>query len=604
MDTRPDSLDTALAFADWGFRVVSVWGIKDGVCMCPKGAACDNKPGKHPIPRNGLTAATTDPDAITKMLSAPGSAGNYGIIPPPNVVAIDVDSEGWREKLRDLHLPRTMAVESRNGVHLFFHWPAEYGPQPTQLHGWLVRSQDHPGYTIGPGSTHQTGWVYRIAHQNGHDVHQMLTRIATFPRPDTAGSETVITTTGPVDPRTVEQGGRHHHLVKTARYLFGIGLTGEELFAAVQQVNLRFPEPKTEAEVRRAIGDVETKFLPDPEPVDVTALATSLIVPAVTYVANTDRHPRYASPLAVFGHVSLVSGPAKSGKSTLIAGLVRARERGLLYLWGDPIPTGPTLYISEESGASFADKVAGLTQTDVMDWSSFVRAGLTKRSQVLDLLAGWCAGKTDPLVIVDTLAVWSLINDENDAMETNRAIGEFNTLADEFKAAVLMGHHSRKGGGEHGEGIRGSSAIFGAVSLSIEFRYFEKQDDPRRRLALSGRFGSPEYRNLDFDLTTREYTTTHATPSYAVLTKDIPLESSGKDALSREDLRGIWGKDPRKDIATLLANNAIVERVVKSSRGSMKTVYFKAPPVLDTRTVAEEMASIFHPRDGDTDERE
>ena len=105
-------LATALAFAEFGFGVFPVWGVRDGACRCPKGADCDQQPGKHPMTLHGFKDATTDPDRITKMLSAPGSNGNYGVVPAPGFVIIDVDGEGWREKLRGLGLPKTLAVET------------------------------------------------------------------------------------------------------------------------------------------------------------------------------------------------------------------------------------------------------------------------------------------------------------------------------------------------------------------------------------------------------------------------------------------------------------------------------------------------------------
>ena len=587
-----------MAFAEWGFGVFSVWGVTDGVCRCPKAESCTS-PGKHPIPNDGLKSATTDTTRVAHMLQAPGSQGQYGVVPAPHVVILDVDGEGWQEKLRDLMLPRTFAVETANGVHLYFYWPESYGPQPTRLHGWVVRSEEHPGYVIGPGSVHQSGKTYRIARMNGSDIHTKLGTIAQYPEEGASKDAPTITVgQGLRTPESIPEGGRHDYLRDRARTLRGGGLTGDALLTAMQSINARLPSPKSDEELRRAIGDVETKFGEDPAPVaPAVAVAQAvqthdLIVPAQTYVANTDRHPRWASPFAVFGHVSLVSGPAKSGKSTFISGLVHAREAGGFYLWGQPIPVGPTLYISEESGASFADKVDGLTLTDVMDWASFVRSGLNKRSHVLELVANWCESKDDPMVVLDTLAVWALITDENDAMETNRAIGEFNTLADTHGACIVIGHHSRKGGGDHGEGIRGSSAIFGAVALSIEFRYYEQTTDTRRRLALSGRFGSPSSETIDFDPATGKYIYTHATPSYGELTKHIPMEAPGVDGLTRDDLRGIWGKDPRKDAKRLVDVGELIERVVKVGRVS-KTVYYKAPPLLDVRPVSARMGDII-----------
>ncbi len=55
-------------------------------------------------------------------------------------------------------------------------------------------------------------------------------------------------------------GGRHEYLRDQARHLRGLGLTGEALLAAVSYLNRQLAEPKSPDAVRRAIGDVETKF--------------------------------------------------------------------------------------------------------------------------------------------------------------------------------------------------------------------------------------------------------------------------------------------------------------------------------------------------------
>jgi hypothetical protein len=274
-DQRPEGTDVddmalanAQAFAEFGFGVFSVWGIDPdtSTCRCPKAAACTS-PGKHPIPIDGLKSATSDPARVLTMLQAKGSLGQYGIVPAPHIIVLDVDGEGWQEKLRSLGLPRTFAVQTANGVHLYFYWPESYGPQPTRLYGWVVRSQEHPGYVIGPGSTHQSGVRYTVAHQNGHDIFTMLARIAVLPREATSRDQPTITVgQGLRQPESIAEGSRHDYLRDRARTLRGGGLTGDDLWKAMQSINARLPSPKSDEELRRAIGDVETKFGEDPLP--------------------------------------------------------------------------------------------------------------------------------------------------------------------------------------------------------------------------------------------------------------------------------------------------------------------------------------------------
>ena len=324
--SRP-SLDTALAFAGHGFGVFSVWGISEhGNCLCGQGERCTS-PGKHPIPVNGLKAATTDPDAITRMLAAPGSAGNYGVFPAPNVIVLDVDKEGWREKLIALALPRTLGVETANGVHLYYRWPQDYGPQPTKLFGWVVRSQEHAGYVVGPGSTHVTGRTYQIARQNGHTDDEMLARIADFPkdRVPESGLKLVVSE-GARLPESVPEGGRHDFLRDRARTLRGGGLTGEDLFRAVSALNARLPVPKSDEEVRRAIGDVETKFDEDP----IRVGPAPVLLPDLAGIPQNDE----ALSSALRGLIYPIQAlPSPVASEWLIEGLMK--PKGLVVLAGE-----------------------------------------------------------------------------------------------------------------------------------------------------------------------------------------------------------------------------------------------------------------------------
>lgn len=600
------ALAYAQAFAEWGFGVFSVWGTDDGVCRCPRGPACTS-PGKHPIPIDGLKSATTDTQRVQRMLEAKGSQGQYGVVPAPNVIVLDVDGEGWQEKLRALGLPKTLAVQTANGVHLYFYWPPEYGPQPTRLYGWVVRSQEHPGYVIGPGSVHQSGTEYRIARMNGHDIHEMLGSISAFPRsalPDV--DRTAITVgEGKRQPEDIKAGeGRHDYIRDAARYLRGRGFDEQAIYDIVWPINLRFPEPKTEEEVRRAIGNVG-QFAPDAEPVDVASIPTSdLILDIATYRAAQPTSIEWVSPLAAYGYVSLVSGPPKSGKSTLIGNLLRARETNTVFLWGQPVPKGPTLLVTEEGGFAVVRKTEGLTRLHVMDRRMFILAGLSSLTHLLDVMQRWCGDQTErALVIVDTLAIWGTIKDENDASAANAAVAGMTLFAQLTQAATTLVHHARKGGGEHGEAIRGSNAIFGAVDHSAELSYGTTPLGDSRKLSLSGRLDFPETATLDFDRTTMTYSRSLVTQVEDFKLDQFPMDGSGVAGLTRKDAEELW------DLGTASANKRLKQLVDEKRlvRADIRTPgdktthaeYWKTRPLLDLRPVGERMADIMK---GDPDD--
>jgi len=77
------------------------------------------------------------------------------------------------------------------------------------------------------------------------------------------------------------------------------------------------------------------------------------------------------------------------------------------------------------------------------------------------------------LVIIDTLATFWKLKDENDAGEMTQAVKPLLQLARETEACVVLSHHSHKSEGSHGDEIRGSSALFGLVDIAVIMKQHE-----------------------------------------------------------------------------------------------------------------------------------
>ena len=177
--------------------------------------------------------------------------------------AWDVDGDGVPRlvELEREHgpLPPTLRTDTAHGQHVFLRWP-EGLPRPLgQMFGYVTRwgSGTGAGYVIGPRSVHATGFEYAPAGS--------FLEIAELPEAWARAAIEAKSTTGsivvkPGGPTDVAVGSRHEYLRDQARHLRGLGLTGEALFVAVSDLNRQLAEPKTPDAVRRAIGDVETKF--------------------------------------------------------------------------------------------------------------------------------------------------------------------------------------------------------------------------------------------------------------------------------------------------------------------------------------------------------
>lgn len=251
------------------FTAFPVWGSKDGRCLCgdPHDGTRKHGPdnvGKHPTTQHGFKDATSDVDRIRTFLANPGTP-NYGLNPPPGVLAVDVDgAEGiahWTELERLFgNLPDTLTTLTANGRHYFLRWPAEAGDMPKgKLFGYVVRRHDD-GYIIGPGSIHPSGHVYDTLRQPSGMPYPIAELPLRWVQAAQEASRPAITVGGALP----EPGGRHDWLRDRARHYRGLIADPTVLRATLLAENAKLSSPKSDAEVDRAIGDVYAKFPLDP----------------------------------------------------------------------------------------------------------------------------------------------------------------------------------------------------------------------------------------------------------------------------------------------------------------------------------------------------
>lgn len=165
---------------------------------------------------------------------------------------------------------------------------------------------------------------------------------------------------------------------------------------------------------------------------------------------------------AIFGK----PGSYKSFAALYIAAMVATGREA----FGRATTQGPVIYIAGEGGAGLKRRRDALMRQHDLPSDApiyFLRAQLNLATTLEDrdaLIAEIKAlGLSPSLVIIDTFAR-AFVGEENSAKDVGAAIAIMGSIEQETGAAVLIVHHSGK---SEGAGMRGSSALLGAVDAEL-----------------------------------------------------------------------------------------------------------------------------------------
>jgi hypothetical protein len=198
--------------------------------------------------------------------------------------------------------------------------------------------------------------------------------------------------------------------------------------------------------------------------------------------------PGYVAP----GAGTLIAARPKVGKTTLVFGMVAAMLHGRQFC-GRKASCKGVLLLSEEGIDTLAEKARRFG----IDHPRF-HVLLRRRVQapwfeVVLAAREYCREHDLDVLIIDTFDKWTGIkgDDEN---KSGRQLEAFEPVALALGdgLAVVVVAHQRKTAGEHGEAVRGSNALVGAVDIVLEIERVAGVPRARALIGTSRFTGTPE----------------------------------------------------------------------------------------------------------------
>ena len=182
--------------------------------------------------------------------------------------------------------------------------------------------------------------------------------------------------------------------------------------------------------------------------------------------------------------LSLLVAPPKAGKSTLARCLAVAVADGRGSWLGRATKVGTVLHLAlEERKATVRGHYRGLNAPEN---GIYVFVGMAPpQKERLLLLQATVRTIRPALVIIDPLFRYAQIRDGNDYAATVAGLGPFIDLARSESTHVLLVHHARKSGGEHGAESLGSTGLNASVDTFMSL----SRNESTRLLYAFGRDG-------------------------------------------------------------------------------------------------------------------
>jgi hypothetical protein len=259
------------------------------------------------------------------------------------------------------------------------------------------------------------------------------------------------------------------------------------------------------------------------------------------------------------GSVTLLTSLWKSGKTTLITGLLQQLARGGTFL-GRAVAPGRAWIVSEESEADWAARMRVMPigpHTQLLARPFRGRPSIDEWNALIDDARDAGQRRELDLFIVDPLASFLPGRCESDAATLLEMLQPLHRLANEGVAVLLL-HHPRKKPSEPGHSARGSGALLGFVDIVLEqTRYSKLKSDYYRRLivALSRKPATPDRLAYEWNPANGQFAAVfdernaQFNDNWALVTKILQTR---KLAITHLELLHDWPSDQERPAASTL----------------------------------------------------
>jgi len=414
-----------------------------------------------------------------------GPASNIGMATGhlSGLVVIDCDSEEAANHFVDKYSEavNTLQVKTGRGRHFYFHFEGGVRNDAGSLLGAGIDVRGEGGFVILPPSIHATGKAYRWLNNKPISLPARLkeilvSRIRTG-SPDGSVAEGLHERFNTAQALSgVPEGQRDEmvfNLVRTLHYARVPQDWAKRLILeAARNCQPPFPDSVALEKVDRAFarykpGENLTSDYRDP-PSEVRLGREVNLATLQADAKNSEKPPLSFLPVLgqerfiVSGWSHLIAGYPKAGKTELVVRIIAE--------WSEE----RILYVTEEPESVWDARMQELPE-NYGHVTLYFGLGV-KPAEILDRVGGG----DETVVIIDTVRNLLGLRDETDNSEVARAMNPYISSARQGNKTLIMLHHNRKGGGEHGEGITGGHAFMGVVDLALEIK-FDGPDDSRRR---------------------------------------------------------------------------------------------------------------------------